>query len=330
MVANSNLLSPEEIDALSQGIQDGSLETDTGYNKTAKVRKHDLAQEDSTLGINVTSLDMINERFIRLFRLGLMEALRTSPRMIPQNVQLKKFGDYLSERLPPLSVNVIRLNPLRGQSMIIIDRNMIFNSLENFFGGVGKPAAAAPPGRPFTPTENRVIEMILQTFFNAMTEAWEPIMKIEFEKVSAEINPNFAQIADENDLVIICHFEAESGDSKGYIDIVYPYATLKPIRDLLRGRVQSTAGDDESDRKWSQDIEQAVCDSALKAQVMLGEVHLTLQQLNEMNVGEVLFFKKEKNARMVINEVPAFDCRVGTAGPNLAVQIQSVILPEEK
>ena len=91
----SNLLSEEELSALSSGVQDGSIETDTGFNTRVRVRKHDLASEDSSLGVNVSSVDMINERFIRLFRLGLLEVLRTSPRVNPTRVQILKFGDYL-------------------------------------------------------------------------------------------------------------------------------------------------------------------------------------------------------------------------------------------
>ncbi len=328
MEASSNLLTPEEMAALAAGIQDGSVETDTGFNENAQVRKHDLSAEDSTLGINVSSLDMINDRFIRSFRLGLLEELRTSPRMIPKSVQLMKFGEYLADRPPPLAVNVVMLPPLRGQSMIIIDRNMIVSSLENFFGGASKGAAPVPPGRAFTPTETRVINIILDLFFKCMKEAWAPLMEIEFEKVSSEINPNFAQIADENDLVILCHFESENGDAKGYVDLVYPYATLKPIRELLRSRVQGAGGHDDSDRKWTQDIHEAVGDAKLEAQVMLGNIDLTIGALNQLQAGDILYFKKDKNARIVINEIPAFECIVGQSGPNIAVKIESVIEPE--
>ena len=81
MATRQNLLSPEELSALSEGLKDGSLESDTGFNTGVRVRKHDLASENSSLGVNVSSIDMINERFIRMFRLGLLEVLRTSPRM---------------------------------------------------------------------------------------------------------------------------------------------------------------------------------------------------------------------------------------------------------
>ena len=67
---------------------DGSIPVDTGFNTTARVKKHDLASEDSSLGVNITSIDMINERFIRTFRLGLVEMLRTSPKVNPNQVKL--------------------------------------------------------------------------------------------------------------------------------------------------------------------------------------------------------------------------------------------------
>ena len=116
-----NLLSSEELAALTEGVNDGSIAVDTGFNTAARVKKHDLASEDSSLGVNTASIDMINERFIRTFRLSLMEVLRTSPKINPTKVQVVKFGDYLRELKAPLSVNVVRMNPLRGFSTILID-----------------------------------------------------------------------------------------------------------------------------------------------------------------------------------------------------------------
>ena len=141
----SNLLSDEELAALSEGVRDGSIETDTGFNTRVRVRKHDLASEDSSLGVNVSAVDMINERFIRLFRLGLLEMLRTSPRINPARVQLTKFGDYLKKLHPPLSVNVIRMNPLRGSSLVLIDPTLVLSTLDNFFGGSGRSVGQRAP-----------------------------------------------------------------------------------------------------------------------------------------------------------------------------------------
>ena len=319
----SNLLSDEELAALSEGVRDGSIETDTGFNTKVRVRKHDLASEDSSLGVNVSSIDMINERFIRMFRMGLLEVLRTSPRVNPTRVRIMKYSEYLQDLKPPLAVNMIRMGPLRGNSVIIIDPNVVFSSLNSFFGGFGKGVADLPPGRLFTPTETRIIKIILEVFFRSLTDAWAPLMPIECEHVSSEINPQFAQIADENDLVVLSRFEADATASggRGFIDLVYPYATLKPVRELLSSRVSSGEGNEESDRKWRSDLAAAVGDAKLELQVTMGDVKTTLHHLNNLQEGDLLFFKKDDTALMTANGVPAFHVNVGTRGSQVAVQI---------
>jgi flagellar motor switch protein FliM len=322
----SNLLSQAEIEALSGGIKAGGIPVDTGYNTAARVRKHDLANEDSSLGVNVSALDMINERFIRLFRLALLEVLRTSPRINPSRVQLLKFGDYMKDLRPPLSVNVVRMSPLRGTAMVLIDPNVIFSSLENFFGGVGSGVGPQlAPGRLFTPTESRVIGIILDVLFKSLKEAWSPLLAIDFEIISSEINPMFAQIADENDLVIVNRFDAEFGDSKGFLHVVYPYSALKPIRDQLKSRVASPDADQESEEPWKIELTSAVGDVKLEMRVVIGSITSTLSQLDSLKVGDLLYFKKTEHARGYISDIPVFDARIGTSGPNVAIKVDRLL-----
>ncbi len=324
----TNLLSPEELSALAEGVNDGTIPVDTGYNTAARVRKHDLASEDSSLGVNVASVDMINERFVRLFRLGLLEMLRSSPRVTPTRVKIMRFGEYLQDLKAPLSVNVIRMNPLRGYSMIVIDPVVVFSSLDSFFGGFGVGVGQLPAGRLFTPTETRIINMILDVFFRSLKEAWSPLMDIEFELVSSEINPQFAQIADENDLVILTRFESESGPkAHGFVDLVYPYSSLKPVRDLLRSRVQTGDGNEESDNQWREDLESAVDSADLEMRVLLSSFESNLSTIENLQPGDVLYFKKPELARLSINDVPAFDVQIGALGTQTAVQIERAVIP---
>jgi flagellar motor switch protein FliM len=324
----TNLLSPEELSALAEGVNDGTIPVDTGYNTAARVRKHDLASEDSSLGVNVASVDMINERFVRLFRLGLLEMLRSSPRVTPTRVKIMRFGEYLQDLKAPLSVNVVRMNPLRGYSMVVIDPVVVFSSLDSFFGGFGVGVGQLPAGRLFTPTETRIINMILDVFFRSLKEAWSPLMDIEFELVSSEINPQFAQIADENDLVILTRFESESGPkAHGFVDLVYPYSSLKPVRDLLRSRVQTGDGNEESDNQWRDDLESAVDSADLEMRVLLSSFESNLSTIENLQPGDVLYFKKPELARLSINDVPAFDVQIGALGTQTAVQIERAVIP---
>ena len=324
----TNLLTPEELAALTEGVMDGSIPVDTGFNTTARVKKHDLASEDSSLGVNITSIDMINERFIRTFRLGLVDMLRTSPKVNPNQVEIVRFGDYLKSLKAPLSVNVVRMTPLRGNSIVVIDPTVVFSSLDSFFGGFGKGVGNLPPGRLFTPTESRIINMILEVFFNSLKDAWSAVLPVEFELVSSEINPQFAQIADENDLVILTRFEAESKlESQGFIDLVYPYASLKPIRERLRSRVQSGDGNEESDKQWRVELEDAVDSASLEARVIMGNIESSFGEIEAMKEGDVLFFKKPELALLQVNGLPAFDVQVGSIGAQTAVQIERACIP---
>lgn len=331
MLKTETLLSLEELDALTEGIASGDISVDTGYNQGQRVRKHDLTAEDSSLGVNVAAMDMVNERFIRLFRLGMLEVLRTSPRINPNRVQILRFGDYLKDLRPPLSVNTIRVQPLRGYSMIVIEPTVVFSSLDSFFGGFGRGVGQLPPGRLFTPTETRIIDMILQTFFRAQREAWAPVIPVNLEQVSSEINPQFAQIADESDLVVLSRFEPDHSTNKagGFIDFVIPYVALKPVRDMLRSRVQTGDGDEESEKSWRAQLTTAVQDSSVELRVVLGHVDMSLQDLENMKAGDLIHFKKSDHARAIINDIPAFDVDVGTVGAQLAVQIVSPIHPSQ-
>ncbi|MDC1144009.1 flagellar motor switch protein FliM [Porticoccaceae bacterium] len=328
MAETSNLLSQEELDALAAGIKDGSIESDTGINTGARAVKHDLTNEDSSLGVNVGAVDMINERFVRQFRLGLLEVLRTTPKVNMANVEIMKFGDYLKDLSPPLAVNTIRLNPLRGYSMVVIEPSVIFASLDNFFGGFGRGIDSLPPGRLFTPTESSIIKIMMDVFFGSLQEAWAPILPLQCEHVGSEINPQFAQIADENDLVVVSRFSSDLGDqASGNIDLVYPYSSLKPIRDLLRSRVQTGDGNDASDKAWSTELQSAALDAELELKVTLADIETTLKQFEELREDDIIYLNKADYARIHINDVPVFDADIGSNGSNMAAQIVKSLAP---
>ncbi len=332
MAEDSSRLSEEELNALTfdEGFEEdsGSL-LDPEAALGSAVRPHNLVTEDTTIGINLAAVDMITERFTRHLRLGLMEVLRTSPRITADRVKTLPFSEYLKDLKAPLSVNTVRLSGLRGTSMVVIDPNVVFASLDNFFGGFGRGIDGLPPGRMFTPTETRIINIMLEVIFASIHEAWSPIMEINCEHIGSEINPAFVQIVDENDLVIVCHLEVElSGKERGAVDIVYPFATLKPIRDVLRGRVQDSEDPSVDHDVWARELAGAASDAELEHRVILGEIDLTLGDFNKMQPGDILDLKKYDTARVLVDDIPLFDADVGTANGYAAARLLKAVEPE--
>lgn len=329
MVEDSSRLSEEELSALASddGFDEdlGSL-LDPSQVSNASVRPHNLVTEDTTIGINLAAVDMITERFTRHVRLGLLEVLRTSPRITANRVRTMTYSDYLLDLKPPLSVNTVRLSGLRGTSMVVIDPSVVFAALDNFFGGFGRGIEGLPPGRMFTPTETRIINIMLEVIFASIHEAWSPIMDVQCEHVASEINPQFVQLVDENDLVIVCHLEVELlGKERGSIEIVYPFSTLKPIRDVLRGRVQDSEDPSVDHDIWARELAGAASDAELEHRVLLGEIELTLGDFNKMKQGDVLDLRKFDLARVLIDDIPLFDAEVGTVNGCAAARLLKAI-----
>ena len=332
MAEDSSRLSEEELNALTfdEGFEEDSASLlDPEAALGSAVRPHNLVTEDTTIGINLAAVDMITERFTRHLRLGLMEVLRTSPRITADRVKTLPFSEYLKDLKAPLSVNTVRLSGLRGTSMVVIDPNVVFASLDNFFGGFGRGIDGLPPGRMFTPTETRIINIMLEVIFASIHEAWSPIMEINCEHIASEINPAFVQIVDENDLVIVCHLEVElSGKERGAVDIVYPFATLKPIRDVLRGRVQDSEDPSVDHDVWARELAGAASDAELEHRVILGEIDLTLGDFNNMQPGQILDLKKFDMARLLVDDIPLFEADVGTANGYVAARLSKAVEPE--
>ena len=180
-MSENELLSEDEIQAL---VQADEQQAESPYNLDESAEQYDIASEDSTLTSHLGSLDMINERFARLFRTSLKSLLRYQPKIESQPVDVERFATFMSTLNTPISLNVVKIPPLRGSFLIIIDPQLIFNSLDSFFGGAGSHTEVTGI-RDFTPTEYRIIQMLLQRVFHDMKLAWSPLYTIAFEYVNS-------------------------------------------------------------------------------------------------------------------------------------------------
>ncbi len=264
MSAN-DLLSQEEIDALLHGVDSGDLGADDDVDiDIDRVRSYDFASQDRIVRGRLPTLEMINERFARLFRTSLFNMLRRTADISVSGVHMQKFSEFVHSLFVPTSLNMIRVQPLRGKGLLVIDPKLVFSVVDNYFGGNGRFHAKIE-GRDFTPTENRVIQLLLELAFKDMQEAWKPVFRVRFEYTGSEVNPQFANIVSPSEVVVVTSFHVDLENGGGEFHICMPYSMIEPIRELLDAGVQSDRG--ERDERWEKSLREQI----LNAQVELLE-----------------------------------------------------------
>jgi flagellar motor switch protein FliM len=332
MSPSSQLLSQEEIDALvTSADADSSGFSSPGIYKTNPNAKfYDLASEDSGLVAHLGALEMISDRFSRLFRVTLSGMLQYQPKIRVAELRVESFQDYRKQLKIPLSLNIIKLDGLRGNGLIVIEPQIIFNSLDRFFGGGGKSRTTVEGMREFTPTESRVIQMIVQGVFSDLKKSWDPVYKLDFEHVNSEINPQFAQIVDDSDLVIISDFEIEmANDISGTIQVVYPFGAMKPIRHLLKNQVQADYAD-ERDRAWKRQLKDCVKDVELDLKSDLAYPRISLLDLMNLKVGDIIPIKMPDTVLVQVEGVPTYEGIYGTVNGHAAIRLLGLKKEEGK
>lgn len=314
-----DLLSQDEIDALLHGVDDGEVETDdtAAPPDDGEIRPYDLASHERIVRGRMPTLEMINERFARYTRHSLFNLLRRTADVTVGGVQVMKYGDYIHTLYVPTSMNLVKVPPLRGTALFIMDAKLVFKLVDNFFGGDGRHAKIE--GRDFTPTETRLVYKALDLFFADLTEAWRPVMNLGFERVGHEMNPAMANAVSPSEVVVVSTFQVDLEGGTGEFHITMPYSMLEPIRDQLVSGFQPA--EDEKDDRWEQALRRDIMLAPLQVNLRVAERQMTLRDVMALKQGDVIPVEIAEHLVLKANAVPVFHCKMGTSRGNLAVQV---------
>lgn len=318
-MAVNDVLSQEEIDALLNGMDSGDVETGGDEPPPEDgIRSYDFASQDRIVRGRMPTLEMINERFARHFRISLFNMLRRTAEISVGGVQLLKFGEYVHRLYVPTSLNLMRVKPLRGTALCVIDPKLVFTIVDNFFGGDGRFPTKIE-GREFTPTETRIIQIVLEHAFSDLREAWAPVMPVEFEYLSSEVNPQFANIVSPSEVVVVSSFQVELDGGGGELHVTMPYAMIEPIREVLDAGVQSDRT--EMDERWTEALRLGVKDSHLELTSTLVETTLTLREVVDLKPGDVITVELPEVVELRAEGIPLFKGVFGVSNGKNAIKI---------
>ncbi len=311
-----DLLSQDEIDALLHGVDDGEIDTEDDADYTG-VRVYDLTSQDRIVRGRMPTLEMVNERFARYTRISLFNLLRRTADVASGGIQILKFGEYIHTLYVPTSLNLVKIRPLRGTSLFILDAKLVFKLVDNFFGGDGRHAKIE--GREFTPTEIRIVQMVLEQVFQDMKEAWNAVMKVDFEYINSEVNPAMANIVSPSEVVVVSTFHIELDGGGGDMHVAIPYSMIEPIREVLDAGVQSDV--DDVDERWINALQQDIMEARVPINATVVERKISLREVAKLKPGDVIPVEMPESVTLKANGVPVFRAKLGSSNEHLALKI---------
>ncbi len=324
---SDDILSQEEVDALLKGVS-GEPDTDdeAGTEEDGNVQSYNLASQDRIVRGRMPTMEVINERFARNFRLGLFNFTRRTAEISVGPVRLLKYAEFVRNLVVPTNLNMVHVKPLRGTALLIFDPNLVFLVIDNLFGGDGRYHTRVE-GRDFTQTEQRIIQNMLGVAMEEMQKAWEPVYPIEFEYIRSEMNTQFANIATPSEVVMVTTFSIELGDAGGDFHVCMPYAMIEPIRDLLYEGMQGDRM--EVDERWVSFLSSQVQATEVKLVANLSEAEVTVRELLEMKVGDVIALNIPDSITAHVEGVPVLECGYGVHNGQYALKVKKFIASEE-
>jgi len=322
-MAVHDILSQDEVDALLNGMGGDDVPAETEVvEDDGSARGYDFGNEDRIIRGRMPTLEMINERFSRYLRISLFNMLRRSAEISVGGIQVMKFSEYIHTLFVPTSLNIIHMNPLRGAGLIVFEPNLVFAILDNYFGGEGRFQARIE-GREFTATELRVINMLLTQCFKDLTEAWSPVMEMQFAFVNHEVNPQFANVVSPSEVVVISTIHIELDGGGGDMHITLPYSMIEPIRDLLDTGIQSDSSSD--DGRWNKSMREEILLADVTLSAEFAQLDMSLKDILKLKPGDILPIEMPKNIVSKVEGIPMFNNTFGEHKEKAALKITGLI-----
>jgi flagellar motor switch protein FliM len=316
-VSDDKILDQAEIDALIHGVDSGAVNTSPPPGP-GEVRAYDFNHQMRIVRGRMPTLEIINERFARMFRVSLYNLLRRTAEIAVQPIQIKKFSEYVHTLHVPTNLNLVKMNPLRGTALVVLEPKLVFATVDNFFGGNGRHAKIE--GREFTATEQRIIHMILRNVFSDLQEAWSHIAPIELEFVQSEINPHFANIVSPSEIVVVTSFHIEVDGGGGNLHVTMPYSMIEPLREILDAGVASDRV--EKDERWMITLREEIEDAEVQLTTRLGRCDITLATLLNLKAGDIVPCDFLGKATVLAEDVPLFRGSFGLSRGQQAVKVE--------
>jgi flagellar motor switch protein FliM len=310
----TRVLNQDEIDSLLGFDKDGAGDGDnTGV----------MALVNSAL-VNYERLPMLEvvfDRLVRMMSTSLRNFTSDNVEVSLDQISSVRFGDYLNSIPLPAMLAVFKAEEWDNYGLMVIDSALIYSIVDVLLGGRRGTAAMRIEGRPYTTIERNLVERMVHVVLSDLSAAFDPLSPVTFRFDRLETNPRFATIARQANAAVLVKLRIDMEDRGGRLELLIPYATLEPVRELL---LQMFMGEKFGrDSIWETHLASELWQTDVHLSAVLDEIVLPLSEVLAWRVGSrvLLNVAPDETIELRCGDVPMFLGRMGRKGGNIAVRI---------
>lgn len=315
---STQILNQDEIDSLL-GF-DASVEEDADKAGIRAIINSALVSYE-----RLPMLEVVFDRLVRLMTTSLRNFTSDNVEVSLDNITSIRFGDYLNSIPLPAILSVFRAVEWDNYGLLTVDSSLIYSIVDVLLGGRRGTAAMRIEGRPYTTIERNLVERMVNVVLDDMRAAFEPLAPVNFSYDRIETNPRFATIARPANAAILARLRVDMEDRGGRLELLLPYATLEPVRELL---LQMFMGEKFGrDSIWENHLATELWSTDVEIEAVLDEQVMTLGQVMALEVGKTIMFNAtpESVVMMRCGGIPMVEGRMGRMGNNIAVKIDRTL-----
>ena len=319
---DSEFLSQDEVDALLKGVPDEGSAAAKTIAPPANVRPYDLTSREHLVQTRLPVLEIITQKFAQHFRIALYDFVKVPCEITPVPLRIMKYADFIRGVNVPTNINLIRISPLSGHALFLVDPNLIFLIVDNLFGGGGKFHKDGD-AREFTPTEQRIIQRLMALATDCQSRSWQMVHPITFEYVRSESYKQYLNICTPDDMVVINTMTIKMGNTIGELIVCFPFTALEPIRDILS--VTTRQEREVADRSWTKLLSSQVQAAEVNLCADLGTATMSLRHVLNMQVGDFVPIEVADTIQVKADSTPLIECGFGVSNGQYALRVEHII-----
>ena len=313
-VGNARVLNQDEIDSLL-----GFDETTGGDTETSGIQA--IVNSALVSYERLPMLEVVFDRLVRMMSTSLRNFTSDNVEVSLDNITSIRFGDYLNSIPLPAMLSVFKAEEWDNFGLLVVDSALIYSIVDVLLGGRRGTAAMRIEGRPYTTIERNLVERMVNVVLSDLSAAFDPLSPVTFRFDRLETNPRFATIARPANAAVLARLRIDMEDRGGRLELMLPYATLEPVRELL---LQMFMGEKFGrDSIWETHLANELWNTDIELDAVLDQLVFSLNDVINWKPGTQIMLNAFPNSSidMRCGEVPLFVGSMGQKGGNMAVKI---------